>query len=189
MDPLLILEIFAVAMGVLFIILLIAENVWCWLFGILSSLAYIFLMYYSKLYSESILYVFYVGIGFYGWYQWSRVDEQKPEIKRTPIIKLIFMIMLGGLASYVLGSYFANNTDANRPYEDAGSTVFSLIASFMEAHKWLSAWIFWIIINAFSIWLYFDRSLNLSSFLMLIYFLLSLFGYIQWRKKLLLNEQ
>lgn len=146
-------------------------------------------MYHSKLYSESILYLFYVGIGFYGWYQWSKKGEQRVDIKRITPLKLVFLLILGAAGSYAVGYYFSNNTDANRPYADACSTVYSLIASYMEAHKWLSAWLFWIVINAFSMWLYFDRSLNMSSFLMMIYFLLSVFGFIQWRKKLLQTEK
>ncbi len=185
MELSLILEIFAVAMGLVFLLLLIAENIWCWLFGILSSSAFVVLMFMTKLYSESLLYVFYIGIGVYGWYKWRRPNGEKLQIKNSSISSNIILLVLGVILSFIIGSFFANNTDAQRPFADASSSVFSIIASYMEANKWLSAWIFWIVINAFSIWLYFDRSLNLSSFLMVVYFLLSIFGFMQWRKKLL----
>jgi len=188
MGSLFLLELFAVSMGLLFIILLITENIWCWSFGILSSIAYIFLMYFTMLYSESLLYVFYVAIGIYGWKQWSKSGKQKVNIQNSSVKHLAILTVLAVGFSYSLGYYFSNYTDASRPYADASTTVFSVIASYMEANKWLVAWVFWIVINAFSIWLYFDRSLNLSSFLMLIYFLLSVFGFIQWRKKLIMQE-
>lgn len=178
------IEIFAVSMGILFIVLLIADNIWCWLFGILSSLAFVVLMYLSKLYSESILYVFYIGIGFYGWWKWKGGETGTLRITVPSFFRIITLIVAGVSLSLGMAWYFKSYTDAARPVADAFSTAFSLVASFMEAHKWLTAWIFWIVINAFSIWLYFDRELRLSSFLMLIYFLLSIFGYIQWKKKL-----
>lgn len=188
MDSLLALEIFAVSMGLLFIVLLISENIWCWAFGILSSLSFVFLMYYSRLYSESLLYVFYVIIGVYGWQKWSQEGEQRIDIQRVPWPRLAAIFLSGVVLSYIVGYFFSNYTNAQRPFADATTSVFSVLASYMEAHKWLSSWIFWIAINAFSIWLYFDRSLNFSSFLMLIYFLLSIFGFLQWRNKYLVQN-
>lgn len=179
-----ILESFAVVTGLLFIILVIQEKLACWFFGILSSLAFCWLMYNTRLYSESLLYVFYVGIGVYGWMKWSSKKDTPLVIQRIAWKTLVMLLAAGIVLSMLVGYYFSTYTDAARPFADASTTVFSLIASFMEAHKWLSAWIFWIVINGFSIWLYYDRSLNMSSFLMLIYFLMSIFGFLIWRKKL-----
>ncbi len=185
----LLLEIFAVLMGILFIVLLINENIWCWLFGIASSTAFVFLMYNVQLYSESILYIFYIAIGLYGWRQWNKQGEDKLVIGRKSWSYLFGMTILGVILSIVVGYLFQNNSDAQRPYADASTSVFSILASYLEAHKLLSAWIYWIVINACSIWLYFDRSLNLSSFLMVVYFLLSIFGFLQWQKKIKAQEQ
>ncbi len=185
----LLLEIFAVMMGILFIILLINENIWCWLFGILSSSAFVFLMYNVQLYSESILYIFYVAIGFYGWKQWNKQGDDKIVVGRKPWMYLLIVTIIGAIVSLLVGYIFDNNTDAQRPYADASTSVFSILASYLEAHKLLSAWVYWIVINACSIWLYFDRSLNLSSFLMVVYFLLSIFGFLQWQKKIKEQEQ
>ena len=185
MSGLLLLESFSVIMGLLFIILLIRENIWCWLFGILSSTGFAFLMFNSRLYSETILYVFYVFVGFYGFYKWKDRGQNKIIITRTKLINILMLFGLGVVLTFGVGYYFDINTNAERPFADAFTSVFSVLASFMEAHKWLSSWIFWIVINAFSIWLYFDRDLNISSFLMVIYFLLSIFGFIQWRNNYL----
>ena len=59
---------------------------------------------------------------------------------------------------------------------------FSFIANYMEAQKVLSTWIFWMILNAFSVWLYYVRGLELYSGLMIVYFILSIVGYLQWRR-------
>jgi len=182
MDFLQLLEVFAASMGLIYIILMIRENIWCWFFGIISSAAYIFLMYDQKLYSESILYGFYIGVGVYGWYKWSNKSKEKIVIKRAPLVIVAAILVVGALAAYAVGSFFDAKTDAERPFVDAATSVFSVLASFMEAHKWLSSWIFWIVINFTLIWLYFDRSLNISSMLMVVYFLLSVFGFLQWRR-------
>ena len=184
MDILSALELFSVITGLIYLVLLIQENIWCWFFGILSSLAFIVVMYNSQLYSESILYLFYVFVGFYGIYKWKDKGKGKLVIKRTTFFNIALILISGALLSFGVGYLFDSYTDAQRPFADATSSVFSILASFMEAHKWLSAWVFWIFINVFSIWLYFDRELKMASFLMVIYFLLSIFGFLQWRKNM-----
>lgn len=179
-----IIELFAVFTGLIFLLLLIREHILCWPFGIVSSVAFAVLMYRSQLYSESILYGIYVVLGFYGWYSWRSKDDQAVPIQRVQASRVFLSVAIGLAMAFLLGYYFKNNTDAQRPYADAGSTVFSIIATFMEAHKWLVAWLFWIVINGFSIWLYYDRSLNLASILMIIYFVMSIVGYIEWKKRL-----
>lgn len=182
MDFLFWLELFSVVTGLGFITLMVYQNIWCWPIGILSSLSSIYLFYCTKLYSESILFIYYVLIGIYGWYHWN-----KKKGKPIPVIEKHFsyhalIVSLGVLLSVLLGMFFDKYTDAQRPMADSGSTVFSFLASYMEAHKILSCWFFWVIINLFSIWLYLDRGLKLYSGLMVLYFLISVAGYLQWKK-------
>ena len=60
------LELIAVILGLIYLILLIKEKIACWIFGILSSAISIYLFYSIQLYSEAILYFYYVIIGIYG---------------------------------------------------------------------------------------------------------------------------
>ena len=75
MDTNTILELLGTILNIIFLILVIKENIWCWLFGILGSLVSIYLFVETKLYSESILYSYYVVMGVYGWRKWSRNDK------------------------------------------------------------------------------------------------------------------
>ena len=84
-----------------------------------------------------------------------------------------------------LGAFFSSQTDAQKPYADAFSTIFSFFATYLEAKKVLSAWIYWFGLNAFSVWLYFARHLEVYSGLMVVYTVLSVIGYLQWRKSYL----
>ena len=183
MNDALILEIISVLLSLLFLVLVIRENIWCWAFGILSSFISIFLFVEAKLYSEAILYGFYVLIGFYGWYQWSYNKEENTYIKEWRINKHLVAISLGVLGIAGLGTFFKQQTDATVPYMDASSTMFSFIASYMEAHKILSTWIYWILINGFTIGLYLYKGLHIYASLMVIYFVMSFVGWFTWRKR------
>ena len=153
MDLLFILELISVVTGLGFITLMIYQNIWCWPIGIISSIASIYLFFCSKLYAESILYFYYVLIGIYGWYSWRKGRSNPLKVQEKNGFYNIMMITIGIVGSIALGYFFSKQTDAERPFADSSSTMFSFVASFMEAHKILSSWFFWIGINAFSIWL------------------------------------
>ncbi len=178
-----VIEWIAVATGLLFIVLMIMENIWTWIFGIISSALFVYIMYQNQLYSESLLYVIYVLIGIYGWYKWSDKSSDTIKIRTASKDTLMVIIGLGIVLTFALGTLMKQlMTDSFSPYCDAFSSVFGLIASYMEAQKWVSAWLFWIVINAFSIWLYLSRELNVSSILMIVYFVLSIAGFFAWRR-------
>ena len=75
-------------------------------------------------------------------------------------------------------------TDASKPYFDALSSVFGVIATFLELYKFLISWGFWIAINTYTIWLYEIRELNFLAFQMIVYTLLSIHGYRKWSAKI-----
>ena len=91
-------------------------------------------------------------------------------------------IPIGLLLSFGLGYVFDTYTDAEKPYLDASTTTFSLFASVLEARKILSGWAYWIVINGVTVGLYFSKSLDIYAGLMVIYFVMSIVGYFQWRK-------
>lgn len=181
MDLLLFLELLAVVTGLGFIILMIYQNIWCWPVGIVSSLASIYLFYESKLYMESILFIFYVGIGIYGWAMWNKQKDIKP-VRTKSANYHILTILVSVTLSIGVGWISSTYTDADKPFADSTSTIFSFFASYMEAHRILSSWIYWIAINLFSIWLYMEKGFQYYPGLAVIYFLLSVAGYLQWRK-------
>lgn len=181
------LEVTAVILGLVYLILLIKENRFCWYFGIAGSLLSIFLFYRIKLYSEAILYVYYVIIGFYGLWMWTKNNTETNQLKvsNNTIIQNIGLVVIGVSLSVILGKSFDVYTDAVSPYLDAFTTIFSFIASYLEAKKVLSAWGFWIVINSLTLLLYFNKDLNYYLGLTLIYTVFSFIGFVKWRRSLL----
>ncbi|MBC6400256.1 MAG: nicotinamide mononucleotide transporter [Ekhidna sp.] len=181
MSFLLTIEIVATATSLSYLFLLIRQNIWCWPLAFVSALLSIYHFYESKLYFESMLYGYYALVAVYGWRNWSRpktplkVSTWKPEYH-------IITILTGTAFSIGLGYFFETNTDADKPYLDAATTIFSFVASILEVRKILAGWIYWIIINGVTIGLYFSKSLHIYAALMVVYFVMSIIGYQQWRK-------
>ena len=179
------IEIIGVVLNMAFLFFVLKEKKICWLFGILGSLVSIYLFYITKLYSECILFIYYVIMGFYGFYLWNRTngDEEVLKISKWSFSRHIKIIILGILFAGLLGYYFDNYSDAQKSYLDAFTTIFSFLATYLEAKKVLSTWVFWIILNGLSIYLYFTRGLNIYSILAAIYFAASFYGYFEWKRK------
>ena len=183
MDYLKIIELLSVVFNILFLVFLTKEKKICWIFGIIGSLLGAFVLFESSYYSETLLYLFYASIGVYGYLYWSNNNSNDFAIKRMQWRKIISIILAGLFISFGLG-YLMTKTDASKPYFDALSSVFGVIATFLELYKFLISWGFWIAINTYTIWLYEIRELNFLAFQMIVYTLLSIHGYRKWSAKI-----
>jgi nicotinamide mononucleotide transporter len=150
--------------------------------GIVSSLITVFLLLSTRLYSEALLNSYYVLAGFYGWVVWYKKRGEEFAVSEWELRKHLWWILLALLLTLVTGKLLVLYTDGNNPYLDAGITVFSLLATYLEARKILSAWIYWILLNALSSGLFYYRDLKIYAGLMVIYTLFSVSGYVIWRK-------
>lgn len=180
-----ILEISAVAFSILYLIFAIREHYICWIFGMIGALISIWLFYRIGLFSESILYIYYLLIGYYGFYIWRKKEPKNAPlvISKWNIKNHFIVIGIGLFGGYGLGSLLSHYTVAQNAYFDAYTTIYSFITSYMEAQKILSSWLFWIVINAATLFLYIQKSLFIYATLTFAYFIFSFIGYIEWRKK------
>jgi len=146
-------ELWAVITGVAYIFLAARENIWCWLFGIISSVLSIYVFFLSKLYAESFLYSYYVLAGFYGWYNWNRqaADSELSGIRLWNWKNHVIAVVGGVLLSLILAVVLKRYTDAQMPLIDAHTTIFSFIATFMTTRKILETWVYWVVIDAVSV--------------------------------------
>ena len=180
------IEGLAVVFSLAYVVLAAKEHISCWIFGILGSLLSIWLFVDAKLYAESVLFSYYVVMGFYGWYAWSkgRDANQKLEIV-IGSKKLHLLLMVGGyIGTFILFWILKTFTDAAMPLLDSFTTVFSFIATWMVAKRLIENWIYWIAIDALSVYLYLSRDLTLYAFLTFAYTGLAIYGYMEWRKDL-----
>ncbi len=176
-----IIEIAATAASLVYIVQLIREKVICWPFGIAGSLLSIYLFGVAGLYSEAILYTWYVAMGAWGWVRWAAREQagDNPVVTLSLATNagLIVVCLVSGL---LLGQLLGTFTEAERPLIDALTTTFSFAATFLEVRKVLHAWLYWIVINLVTVWLYQDRALDIYAGLIGVYSVLSVVGFLQW---------
>lgn len=130
-----------------------------------------------------MLQVFYFGMGVLGWVLWNESETGPEEIKTWGIPLNLLNILLSGILTLALGYIFKSYTDQASPYMDAFITSFSLSATFMITKKVHEGWIYLIIIDFLSIFLYAGRDLYLSCFLYIMFTIIAIFGWIEWFRK------
>ena len=175
-----------VVLGLNFVFILgvIRQKIWAWPIGIIASAISVWLFIDVKLFSEALLYSVYIVLGFYGWFRWMPGKNTKSRAisEASPKVHL-FAILIGLITWIGLGSFFQYFTDSALPYADAFSTAFAFVATYLESEKYLRHWWYWIVLNAFSIWLYHARELDIMAFMLLGFTAFSVVGYYSWVKQ------
>lgn len=177
-------EIVAVAFGLIYIILAAKENVWCWPAAFVGTGTSVYLFWDGSLYMESALNVYYLLMAIVGWWQWQYGSKTRSILSISSLSlnqHLAFMAVIAVLTS-LSGYLLSQNTDAALPYLDSFTTWSAVITTWMVARKILQNWLYWIVINSASIYLYLDRGYVLYAVLFGLYIIIAVFGYVQWRR-------
>jgi len=177
-----IIESVAVFFSILYVILAVKEKIWCWGAAAISVILYIYICYTAQLYPETGLQVFYLLMAFYGYYQWNKNDSTL-QIQQWTTTKHLLILLIGAILTFLMGFYFSIYTNAALPLVDSFTTVFSVFATYMVTKKVLGNWLYWIVIDAVSVYLYFSRDLHLTSLLFIAYTIIAIFGYFSWLKR------
>ncbi len=177
-------EWITVALGVIYVVLAIKEKRAAWPVGIVGSGMGFFLFMDARLYSEAGLHVVYVLQGFFGWWSW-----RKPAGDDTPLPIHTWSykahgaaVLVAAVMALLLGLFFYKGTDAANPFLDATTTAGALVATILTARKVLGNWIWWIVIDALTIYMYARNGLHAYAGLMGLYTVMAFGGYLEWKK-------
>lgn len=177
------LEASAVILGLAFIICIIRRQRIGWFFGVAQCIFSVLLFGELKLYAESGLYVLYALFGLYGWWSWSANQGAKVVIRRISLRVVMVLSCVGLVLSIGTGYLMRILTDSPRPFLDSFTSVFGLLATWLEAKRYLEAWHYWIFLNGVSIGLYIDRGATFYAGLMGVYLIMSFVGLRQWNRQ------
>jgi len=183
------LEYVAAFFGIVSVYLSVKQNIWSWPTAIVNVGLYTFVFHASRLYADMGLQVIYVIVSFYGWYQWLYGGKNRTELKvsRTPPKLAVILACIGVSFALLLGTVLHRTTNAALPYLDSLTTSTSLVAQWMMTKKLLENWIVWVAVDVVYIGMFISRSLYPTAGLYLVFLVLSVTGYRQWRASL--NER
>ena len=179
------LEIIGVFLGLAYLILVMRENIWCWACAFISTSIFIYLFWSVFLFMEAALNVFYLAMAVYGFQKWRNRgplrDEKPVEIHfwsiKAHAVAISSVLLLSAITGYLLDRY----TPAAWPYIDSFTTWSSVITTFMVVKKVMENWIYWFVIDAISMVVFWERELYFLSALFALYLVLVVIGYVSWQ--------
>jgi len=183
-------EVLGVITSLIYLYFSVRQIIWLWPFGILSSALFILIFFSSKFYADMGLQVYYLGISIYGWYFWlhgsnTNAGNEKPPIRRITR-RLTWQLSAVGLVLFFgIVAILKYLTDSDVTWGDGFTTAASIVATWMLARKILEHWLVWILVDAVAAALYFYKGLYPSTALYIIYSVIAILGYFQWKKLLL----
>jgi nicotinamide mononucleotide transporter len=189
------IELIGAILGLLYILFSIRQHILTWATGLLTSVLYIIVFFQSGFYADMGLQVYYVFISIYGWYFWlkgekkaARNSEQQvpvTRIKKWVLVKSAIVTLLIFLFLIFILKRF---TDSTVPVMDSLTTALSITATWMLAKKYIEHWLIWIFVDFFSAGLYVYKNLWPTVVLFIVYAIMAIVGYLEWKKDLNKSE-
>lgn len=180
------LEITAVLFGLLSVWFAKKDNILVFPTGIVNTSIYVYLLWKWGLLGDMIINGYYFVMSIYGWYHWTR---KKGDTIEFPISvssykekKIAIFIFIFTITSVVLVYHYFDKFTTWSAYVDTFITGIFFVGMWLMAKRKIENWIFWIIGDIISIPLYFAKGYTFTSFQYLIFTIIAVFGYLEWKK-------
>lgn len=182
------LDITTTILGIIYIILEYRASILLWLVGIVMPAMDVFLYYSHGLYGDAGMAVYYTLAAVYGWAVWKfgkkhkqKEGEEMPITfmpKRLYPIATIFFVAAWVATWFVLSRY----TNSSVPVLDGFTNALSFVGLWALARKYTEQWLFWIVVDAVSCYLYIIKGIPFKASLYGLYVVIAVMGYIKWMK-------
>ena len=182
------LEFLAFSFGIISVIYAKKENILVYPTGIICTVITVYLLYKAQYFGDMMMNIYYSLMSIYGWWNWSRKTNNQYLVEITRFSKndislttFLFLLTIG--ITYLV--YIYNLSELAIPnYIDIFTSGIFFTAMWLMANKKLECWIFWIIGDVITVPLYAYRGLGMLSLQYIIFTILAIQGYIEWKKHL-----
>ena len=181
-----ILEITGAIFGLLSVWFAKKDNIWVFPTGLVSTFIYAYLLWQWDLLGDSMINVYYFIMSIYGWYHWTRKKGNQVEFPIATMNnkeKVIAIVLFTGTIFFVVIVYiYFNKFTTWYSYVDTFLTGLFFVGMWLMAKRKIENWIFWIIGDIISIPLYFAKGYTFTSLQFLIFTIVAIYGYLEWKK-------
>ena len=186
------LELVAIFFGLWSVWCAKKDNILVFPTGLISTSIYAYLLWKWHLLGDSMINVYYFIMSIYGWYHWTRKSGEiiefpistttKKERKTALIIFTLTIIFV-----IIVYLYFDKFTTWYA-YADTFITGIFFVGMWLMAKRKIENWILWVIGDLISIPLYFAKGYTFTSFQYIVFTIIAVFGYLEWKKILNSNK-
>lgn len=174
-------EAWAVALGLVYVVLAAMRRRWCWPAGAASALLLAWLSWGAHLPMQALLQVWYVAMAIHGWRRWSEPSTAMPGW--WPWTHHLVAIGACLLVSLPLARLLQSQLSSASPWLDCATTLLSLVGTWLTARMRIESWLYWIAIDAALVGLYASQGLRATALLFVVYLFVSVCGLLSWLKQ------
>ena len=180
------LEISGVFLGLMSVWFAKKNNIAVYPTGMISTGIFVYILYKANLLGDMLINAYFFIMSIYGWFFWTQKIEgltlNTIGLMRKKEIHISIILFTGSLLSVLLiYKFFDKWNDWSSPI-DAFTTSLFFVAMWLMARRKIEHWIIWIVGDIISIPLYIYKGLALTSIQYLIFTLIAIFGYIEWKR-------
>ena len=186
-----VLEFFAFVFGIISVVYAKKENILVYPTGIICTVITIYLLYRAQYFGDMMMNIYYSIMSIYGWWNWSRIKDNRYIVlitntsKREYLTSAFFFFLTIAITFFVYKMNLEILHISN--YIDIFTSGIFFTAMWLMANKKIECWIFWIIGDIITVPLYGYRGLGMLSLQYMIFLILAIQGYYEWKKTL--NKQ
>lgn len=181
------IEIIGSLLSLIYLYLSIKQRISLWIFGFLCSALYIVVFFQSKFYADMSLQFYYLAVSVFGWLSWrngKQYSGKELPVRKTKKLQAIVLSLITFVVFLLYYFVLTHYTDSPLPMADSFTTALSITATWMLARKIIEHWILWIIVDGLSAGLYIYKGLYPTAILFVIYTVMAIVGWYQWKKNI-----
>ena len=179
-------EFLAFILGILSVWFAKKENIWVYPTGLIATIITTYLLYISSYLGDMMLNGYFSIMSIYGWYNWSKnksSDESLLITRTSTSEKIIGIMMFFATIFVVFAIYnFFNYEIKEDNYVDIFASGIFFTAMWYMANKKIENWTLWIFGDIIVVPLYAYRGLGMLSLQYLIFTILAILAYLEWKK-------
>lgn len=173
----------AVVLALAYVLLAIRQSRWCWPAAAVSAAIYLVLFARGGLPMQAALQAFYIAMAAYGWYSWRTDGGEVARLRvtRRPVVWHLIALAVVAAVAVVNARWLRGAAGPLVSHADAFVAWGSVLATWMVARKILENWLYWILFDLVAAALYFAQGFHATAGLFLLYVVLAIRGYLEWR--------
>ena len=184
-----VLEFLAFWFGIISVVYAKKQNILVYPTGVICTIITMYLMYKVSLLGHILVNLIYTIISFFGWWNWSRRENNDLVVKiskftSSDLTKSLLIFLFIVFVAYLAHDFFGTNFDGQIKELDILTSGIFVTAMWLMANKKLENWILWIIGNVITIPLYLSSDKIILSIQYVIFTILAIQAYIEWKKSL-----
>jgi nicotinamide mononucleotide transporter len=180
-----VLELGAIFFGLLSVWFAKKDNIWVFPTGIINTAIYVYLLWKWSLLGDMMINFYYVVMSIYGWYHWTR---KKDDVIEFPISRMnasekkwSLIIFVLTITFVVIVYTFFDKFTHWTSYVDTFVTGIFFVGMWLMAKRKIENWILWIIGDIISIPMYFAKGYSFTSMQYLLFTIIAIYGYLEWK--------